>query len=278
MRVMNRNGFIRRERGGVPYYSCAALEELGFVRHGFSTRTGGVSPGGLLNVGHNRAWDAAANVEENRRRFMAALELPAGSLLMISQVHSDQFHIIKERPNQWDRRTRGDALATSCPFLPVSVFVADCFPILMADPDRRIVAAVHSGWRGTLRKILQKTIAGLEEAFGSRTDRLRVAIGPGIRSCCMEVGEEVADGFRRAWPGETICRPAAGKGKYRLDLPSVLKLQLACSGVAAENVYDLGACTRCRPEEFFSHRMEGDAAGRMMAVIACTDSTVPAKY
>jgi YfiH family protein len=268
---MRDNGFLLVESAGLSYYTCAALTAIPGLRHGFSTRTGGVSPepagSPSLNLG-NAAWDSPANVRENRRRFLSALRLRPKSLATVCQVHSADFHIIKGGVDQWNPRTRGDALATAEAGVSPAVQVADCFPVLLADPGTGAIAAVHAGWRGTLERILARTLAGMRRELRVDPARVLIAVGPGIRSCCLEVGPEVADAFNTAYPGAQLCAPRPGHpGKHLLDLPAALELQWREEGVSPENVFDLGLCTRCRPQEFFSYRAEGPRAGRMMAVI-----------
>jgi YfiH family protein len=266
---MQNNGFLLMESEGLSYYACAAFQRDLDLRHGFSTRTGGVSPGpaGALNLG-NTTWDAPANVLENRRRFLAALQFRPESLATVSQVHSADFHIIKGAAHQWNPRVEGDALVTTEPGVALAVQVADCFPVLLADPQTGAIAAVHAGWRGTLQRILGRTLAGMRRELGVDPSRVLVAIGPGIRRCCLEVGPEVAAAFESAYPGAKLCSPRPERpGNCLLDLPAALDIQLREVGVDPSNVFDLDLCTRCRPQEFFSYRAEGSRAGRMMAVI-----------
>ena len=266
---MPEDGFQRREKQGIAYYTCRALDQVPGLSHAFSTRHGGVSPlpDKALNLSRV-SWDSPQNVEENRRRFFSALALRPETLATLCQTHSSEFHIINGAPHQWNPGTPGDALITRSPGLALAVQLADCFPILAADPVTRAIACVHAGWRGTLGGILPNTLSGMVQHFGCDPLRLLVAIGPGIRSCCMEVGEELAPAFKQAFPGLGILRPhPANPGKYLLDLPQALKLQAAAAGIPEKSVFDLGMCTRCRPDEFFSYRAEGAHAGRMMAVI-----------
>jgi len=263
---MQGDGFELREAGDIAYYSCVALEKIVHLRHGFSTRRGGVSDG-TLNLGY-AAWDSRAHVVENRRRFLSALSLSSGSLATVAQIHSAEFHIIKSRAHQWNPRTRGDALVTAGEGIALAVQVADCFPVLIADPGTGAIAAVHAGWRGALARILRRTIEGMQRHFGSDPAGLTIAVGPGIRSCCLEVGSEVALAFEAEFPGSRLCSPhPVNDGKHLLDLILALSQQLADAGVHSGNVFDSGLCTRCRPHEFFSFRAEGARAGRMMAVI-----------
>lgn len=267
---MDRSIFVKRGDDGVPHYSCLPLEALGFVRHGFSTRQGGVSrlPEAALNLSHV-GWDSPAAVEENRRRFLGALGLSPHDLATLRQVHSDRIHIIGDSGTSWNAAPEGDALATDRAGVALAVQVADCFPVLVADPGSRAVAAVHAGWRGILAGILAKTVRSMNRAFRSDPGELLLAIGPGIGACCMEVGAEVRALFERAYPSQRVSAPhPTREGKFLLDLRGGMASQLFEAGVPAEHVYNLNACTRCRADEFFSFRADGPQSGRMMGVIA----------
>ena len=266
---MTEDGFRFHETHGISYYTCHALEKIPNLHHGFSTRRGG--PDGLtsssLNLGHV-PWDAREHVDENRRRYLEALHIRPDSLVTLSQQHSADFQVINVHAAQWDGRTPGDALITNRKEAALAVLVADCFPILAADPETGTIACIHSGWRGTMGRILIRTLRGMERFFPCDPRRLLVAIGPGIRSCCLEVGPEVAACFDWEHEGRRVSHPQpAGAGKFLLDLPLAFHMQLRSVGVPPENVFDLGLCTRCNTPSFFSYRAEGPRAGRMMAVI-----------
>jgi polyphenol oxidase len=265
---MHLNGFNFTEISGVRYYSCAAFEKIPGLRHAFSTRVGGISLASkqALNLGFV-PWDMPANVEENRRRFLSALDLQSAFLATVAQFHSAEFHIINYPAHQWNPRNRGDALLTARRDIALAVQVADCFPVLMADPRQGIIAAVHAGWRGSLARILRRVLEGMGQLNADPADVL-VAVGPGIRSCCCEVGPEVASAFDAAFPGKPLCHPHPERqGKYFLDLPMTLNVQLSEVGIPPQNRWDLGLCTRCHPHEFSSYRAEGAHAGRMMGII-----------
>jgi purine-nucleoside/S-methyl-5'-thioadenosine phosphorylase / adenosine deaminase len=245
---MNLSSFERLTTGATTYYRCRAFAGLPGVRHGFSTRA---------------ALDHAT--------FIADVGLDPTRLVPLSQFHSDRFHIIMESASPAEPPLRGDALVSTG--RPIAVRVSDCFPILIADPDRRCVAAVHAGWRGTLSRVLAKTICGMSDTLGSKPSRLLIAIGPAIRSCCFEVGPEVADAFAREYPHIPMGRPHPERpDKTLLDLRAALEVQLDALGVSRSNVFDLEACTACRTDVFFSYRKERDQAGRMMAVIGVADA------
>jgi polyphenol oxidase len=268
---MQNHGFSLRQAAGVSYYSCDALEQVPALRHGFSTRLGGVSLDSeqALNLGAV-SWDTAANVEENRRRFLSALGLAPGQLVTVAQTHSAAFHIINGPAHQWNPGTRGDGLVTAEKGIALAVKVADCFPVLIADPRAGLIAAIHAGWRGIVARIVSRTIGGMQR-LGADPARLIVAVGPGIRSCCFEVGAEVAAAFDAAFPGSRLIRPHPGRReKSLLDLPLALDIQLDEARVAARNRWDIGLCTACHPADFFSYRRDGSLAGRMLGIICKT--------
>jgi polyphenol oxidase len=268
MPVMTGSGFILREFLGIPYYSCLAFEKVPCLRHGFSTRRGGAPDlkESSLNLS-DAPWDSTSRVSENRHRFLSALQLADAPLVALRQVHSNHVHIIDDISNQWNQ-LEGDAIATRVENIALAVKTADCLPILIVDPVKNVVAAVHSGWRGTLSEILLCTIREMQRAFGSDPSQLLTAIGPGMRACCYEIGSDVAGLFKKDYPECCSAMPASvHPDKYLLDLGKALDVQMNRAGIRPENRYDLKTCTCCNTGEFFSHRAEGSAAGRMMSVI-----------
>ena len=148
----------------------------------------------------------------------------------------------------------GDALLESTPGAVVAVKTADCIPILLADDRRRVVAAVHAGWRGTAARIVATAVEAMEERYSTNPADLHAAIGPGIGRCCYEVGPEVAAQF-------------GGQGRVRLDLPAINRAQLIEAGVTPQRIYASNLCTMCRAQEFESFRRDGAAAGRLYSFI-----------
>jgi hypothetical protein len=269
MHAMADDSFVRRETDGVAYYACRALEAVPGLCHGFSTRHGGAGepPSAPFNLGFV-SWDPRERVEENRRRFLGALGLEGASLCTLAQVHSDRVHIIEESGLRRNERPEADALAAVARRTALAVQAADCFPVLVLDPARAAIAAIHAGWRGTVAHIVRKSVEVLAQRFGADPESLVAAIGPGIRACCFEVGSEVVEAFAREFPGSGIAGPRPGvRDKSRVDLPRAIALELQSVGLAAANVHDLAVCTRCTPEEFFSYRGERSRSGRQMGVI-----------
>ncbi len=211
--------------------------------------------------------DSQEQVDANRSRFLSALRLEGVHFAALHQIHSDRIYIVDEVSGE-RYRSEGDALVTQLENVALAVQTADCLPILLADPTNNAVAAVHSGWKGTLSRILFKTIREMQRAFNSDPARLLAAIGPGIRACCFEVGAEVSVLFEKEYPGRGLAKPKSGAtGKSFVDLVGALEIQLSDAGVLPGNCYDLGACTCCNTDKFFSYRAEGPASGRMLAVI-----------
>jgi len=287
-----------RKSGRVSVLQSAALSKQKWLAHGFSTRTGGasslpasagpqISASGILNLGFSD-WDGRANVEENRRRFAKALGAAGMKIVPLRQFHSDVIHVIDSAPAE---TLRGDALITRTPGLLLAVQTADCIPILLADPKSRVVAAIHAGWRGTLKRIAEKTIGRMRMLFGSRPESIIAALGPGIGRCCYEVGPEVVKEFAsqfdaaRDWfdgpydalfsgedpnplpwlsmmpPGHQPPEPRA-----QLDLHAANRAILEGAGVLAKNIDASSFCTSCRTDLFFSYRRE-KITGRLMAAI-----------
>ncbi len=172
-------------------------------------------------------------------------------MVSLQQIHSAEVLVAGDRPG---RAGEGDALITSQPDVTVSVRTADCYPILLVDPEVRAVAVVHAGWRGTAGRIVARTLDRMRVEFGTDARQVFAAIGPGIGECCYEVGEEVAAQFGRT---------AAGK----LDLAAENRKQLLSAGVAESRIELLSHCTRCDADRFHSYRRDGEQAGRMISFI-----------
>ena len=273
-----------------------------WLAHGFSTRQGGVSSlpgsrqGANLNLG-SVPWDRPANVLKNRRKLLAALRADSMRLVALRQVHSDLIRLVEGTDNSEgtenpDGPLPGDGLVTNAPGLLLTILVADCLPVLLIDVRQRAVAALHCGWRGTLRRLAQKGVGRMMQMFGSRERDLRAAIGPGIGACCYRVGQEVAEQFEAQFPYsqqllERRTRPLSpmetkhpllfshlpkpvgpcNNEDVYLDLVRANLRQLQEAGVSEKHIFAEAPCTHCNPELFFSFRRDGALAGRMMGVI-----------
>jgi len=267
------------------------LSQLPWLVHGFSTRGGGISAcgdpsgaGQCLNLGFTEG-ESRENVVENRRRFLAAAGAGKMWLVPLRQFHSDLIWRFERGPA--DPR-RGDASMTARAGVLLGVQTADCVPILLADTRNRCVAAVHAGWRGTLRRIVQKTIGRMQMEFGTRPEDVFAALGPAIGGCCYEVGTEVAHAFQsqfanaQDWfdelrtgdepnPLQWLNQMPPGHQpppkNVRLDFRAANRSQLLEAGVSPRNIVVSDLCTACRTNLLFSYRKEGSRTGRLMAVI-----------
>lgn len=269
-------GVLGQEPGNLQMAGLAAIPG---VVHAFTTRTGGVSrpPYATLNLGLS-VGDEPAAVQENRRRFFALLGVDASRVVRVRQVHGDAVLAVDEALERkpgfpralLDEGYRYDALVTDRPALALVVSTADCVPILIADGRRRAIAAVHAGWRSTVRRIAERAVEALKGRYGTDPADCVAAIGPGIGGCCYEVDAPVVEPLSRAlltWK-ETL-RPR-GDGRWLLDLAEVNARILTEAGLRPEKIHRTGLCTACRPDLFFSHRGEGGRTGRMMNAIMFT--------
>lgn len=241
-----------------------------------------------MNLGFTE-WDDGKRVAKNRKTFVAAVGARNMALISMRQFHSDVIHLVAtdctEAPN-------GDALITNVPGLLLGVQTADCVPILLADTKRRAVAAIHAGWRGTLARIVVKTLGRMRMEFGTRANDVVAALGPAIGQSCYEVGAEVAqafamqfppaaewfegpfnqlaDGVEPLWlPWLTMMPPGhvPPPPRVQLDLRAANRWQLLDAGVPEKQIDVSDLCTACSTELLFSYRREGANTGRMMAVV-----------
>jgi polyphenol oxidase len=259
-----RAGFRWLARGSVRALSCDALAAAGFA-NAFSTRAGGCSafPENDLNLA-GFAEDSAANIGENRRRF---LSLFAGrwSLATGWQEHGTEVRAVCSLESLPDARDdeRCDALTTNLPRVLLGVKTADCVPVLLGDPRAGACAAVHAGWRGTASGIVAVALARMGREYGTRAADVVAAIGPAALGCCYEVGPEVVEIFDTRFPADApaIFTPTAD-GRALVDLHEANRCQLTRAGVLPDNVHAAPFCTMCRTDLFFSYRREKQRYGR----------------
>ena len=262
--------FLTHEQDGLVWLSAPALSG---VRHGFSTRRGGVSaaPFDTLNLGPGRG-DAPEHVAENYRRFCGAVGVDAGRVVLSKQVHEDTVRSCTEDDagkGLWTERDYiADALITNVPGLPLVVFSADCGILLLHDPVTRCVGAVHAGWRGCAAGIVEKTVRQLERVYGARPGDLRCAVGPCIGQCCFETDDDVPAAMCAALGAEAEPYLARRGPKWHVDLAGLNRQWLLRAGLLPNPIDICGLCTACRPDLFWSHRKMGESRGVQAALIA----------
>jgi polyphenol oxidase len=276
-----------RVQRGVRVLQAPNLAKIPWLVHGFSTRPGGVSAlddQRVLNTGAVE-WDSRENVMENRRRLQSAVGGAKLKFIPLSQFHSDIICVFESVPQE---PCRGDASVTRTPGLLLGVQTADCVPILVVDAKKRAAAAIHAGWRGTLQRVLGKTVGRMQMEFGSRPQDLLAAIGPAIGGCCYEVGTEVASAFAAQFsnaadffdelrtgdepnPLQWLNMMPPGHqpppNKVLLNLKAANRWQLLNAGVLEQNIVTSDLCTACRTDLLFSYRKEGSRSGRLMSVV-----------
>jgi YfiH family protein len=290
-----------RVKPGLNVLRAKHLSEYPWLDHGFSTRLGGFSPAygkGSLNLGFTPD-DSKASVERNRAAFLEhfvakkpkAKQLKASALaplVTLRQVHSDIIHFVDSPA---ESPLVGDGLITATPGLWLGIQTADCLPVILVDPKRHAVGVIHAGWRGTIKRIVEKGVGQMRLHFGSRPRDLKVAIGPGIHGCCYEVSDEIrvqfesqfayaaklfreveeSDPVREKYPMLFLTARAPGHSilpkKIFLDLVEANRRQLLAVGVPEKSIEVSPLCTSCRTDLLFSYRAEKGKTGRMMSLV-----------
>ncbi len=268
----------REQRGTLAAYRFEALPAA--VEALVSTRHGGVSPAPYdsLNLGLWTA-DEPERVVENRRRLLGGFGLPFERSVWCRQVHSDGVAVVGEADagrgaaEEASVVPDADALVTATPDLPLCVKVADCVPVVMVDPERRVLGLAHAGWGGTVARICSRTVAVMAERFGTEPSAVAAAIGPSIGPAGYEVGAEVIERTQASY-GERAAELLAphGEGRALFDLWAANRIDLEEAGVAAERIEVAAVASDERLEDFYSHRREGGETGRFAAVAALRSS------
>lgn len=241
-------------------YTSQVLPREGFV-HGFPERDGGVSTGARASLNLGKRWgDDEANVMENRRRLAEAAGYDPAQLQATKHVHGTVVWRVGE-----PEVPECDGLVTDQVGPVLGAFAADCIPILIADPNARVIGAAHAGWRGTVGRVARNVIDRMRE-LGSAPGDIRVALGPSIGACCFEVGPEVVAEFRETF-GDVPGMIVPGPKKDHIDLRVATRAVLEQAGVRPEHIDDRPPCTRCEADRFFSYRRDGREGGVHMAFI-----------
>lgn len=281
MSLAGASGFTLDKSG--LFFRCDELVERGLVAHAFSTRLGGESEGPFqsLNLGLH-VGDRPEAVLENRRRLLSLLGAGLEDLVAASQVHGDRVTPVgraeagRGAVRFSDAIARTDALIAKDPGVALSVYVADCVPAILFDPVRKVVGAVHAGWRGAAAGVVAGCVRAMGRFFGTNPEDLIICFGPAIGPCCYEVGPEVEEAVRRGLGPEASRAVLKGNDSagskesssslVRLDLWEVNGIAARQSGVKPANIHACRLCTACEEELFFSYRRDGKTTGRMAAV------------
>lgn len=265
-----RNDGFTYEGGRV--LQCDAFSKTGLVKHGFSTKKKGTSTGiySSLNLGvHTK--DHIENVEQNFSLFCKDLSIDSSHLVLSQQVHGTAIYGTGQKDCGKGLYRESDlheidGLVTNEPGVALATFYADCTPILFLDPVQKVIASVHSGWRGTVQKIAQRAVMKMVREYGCNSEHILVAMGPSIKQCHFEVDEDVYLEFMLHFHTMAERNTIQKNGKYYIDTDALNISSLLQMGILQEHIYTCNLCTYCNEELFFSHRRDGET-GRMCAVI-----------
>ncbi|MGH7812986.1 MAG: peptidoglycan editing factor PgeF [Candidatus Binataceae bacterium] len=239
------------------------------LRHGFIGRLGGVSQGpfATMNLSYWVGDDDGA-VDANWERLRRSAPIPP-AVARLNQVHGSEVHAVTQAGI--GIRPPGDGMVTAERGIALGIFTADCVPILLVDAKNRIAGALHAGWRGVLADIAAAGVRAMV-TLGADPSEIRAALGPSIGPCCFEVDEALADRFVKEIPGAERHRRAGRPGKAYLNLRGIVRDRFEQAGIAPENIAEVGPCTRCASDRFFSRRAaEGASTGLQMSYIGFDD-------
>ena len=242
---MKPSDFVIRQTEGVRWLSFPPLDVFSFILHGLTVK------------GQNPASDNGKKATGELPREVSRHKAVVVSL---NQMQRDECVAITSR-DRLQRRYSGDAVLTDRDDVLISVAVADCLPIFMVNPKRKVIGMVHAGWRGTLLGIARRTIRKAKDRFGCEPGDFTLLFGPCIRSCCYRVSDQVAILF----DGECVSRRR--DGTPMLDLVHANLKQFAGCGVKEDKIFVIGGCTSCEKELFYSYRRDKESAGRMIGFL-----------
>ncbi len=261
--------FFEEKLGDRIYLKSDFLNEKSVI-HAFTSSKGGVSKGLIegFNLGFNTK-DLKSSVLENYRLLSYDLGFDLNRTVISKQTHTDNIRIVTE-----DDAGKGvtresdiedtDGLITDVKNIPLVVFSADCTPVLLYDDNKKVVAAIHAGWRGTVKKIAGKAVKLMKEHFNCKPENIYALIGPSIGSCCFEFGNEAKEIF-----DDKYLTPK--DDKYMVDIWSYNKDQLLLEGVPEKNIDLSSVCTVCNSDKYFSYRTHKEKTGRQAALILLKD-------
>lgn len=266
-----------KNRDTVPYLIYNSLEEINFIKHGFSTRLGGVSEGifSSMNLAFNRG-DRPENVLQNYRLLSESIGVEFDSLVASSQDHHTFVRTVTEKHcgigiTKPKDILSVDALITNTPGVTLVTYYADCTPLFFVDTEKRAIGLAHAGWRGTVGRIAQKVVTEMTREFNTDPADLICAVGPAISKCCYEVDKTCADEFYalKDLDNSKFIFPKENN-KYMLDLLETNRQILISAGVKEENITLSDLCTKCNSDLLWSHRATNGQRGTMCAMMCIT--------
>ena len=257
MELLNEN-IIYVKKDGVEYIQFKKLLEYGLVNC-FTTRVNDFDLNGRLD---------RSITDYNYNRICNAIGIKRNSIVRPNQTHSDNLQSI----NEVIKLSDVDGILTDTPGINLTLSYADCTPILLFDPIKNVIGNVHSGWRGTVKKIAPKAVLKMQQEYGSKPENIIICIGPCIRQCHFEISDDVKEIFENEFSylkqNTDIIKNEIGKeGKYMMNTISVIKLSLEEIGIKPYNIYDCELCTVCDSNIFHSFRADKEKSGRNVAII-----------
>ncbi|MDD2362975.1 MAG: peptidoglycan editing factor PgeF [Oscillospiraceae bacterium] len=278
MQLMQSKNLNVNENCGVVYYSFPAFDSIPFVRHGFSTRIGGVS-GGIyesMNLSHSRG-DKKNAVDENFKRFCNAISVDVNDVVISAQEHHTViYNATRQDCGRGIMREKGysdiDGLITNQPGVVLCTQYADCVPLFFADPVQRVVGTSHAGWKGTAARIGRLTVERMCSDYGCKPENIIAGIGPSIGVCCFEVDTPVYEVFQAMEEADSTCFIHKIRDnrviKYHVDLWEINRRILINAGLAPKQITVTDLCTRCHSDVFWSHRANGSKRGSLAGFIS----------
>ncbi|MDF2908158.1 MAG: hypothetical protein K0R34_3479 [Herbinix sp.] len=267
----------------VPLLTFPVLSQIPYLKHGFSTRIGGVSDGMFSSMNLGRGLgpikDEKENVVENYRRISKSIGIDVNSIVISQQVHKTNIRVVTEEdrgkglfiPRDYEEI---DGFITNKPGITLVTKYADCVPLYFVDQKKKAIGLTHSGWRGTVAGIGRCTVEELQMQYGCEPSDIIAVIGPSICSDCFEIGEDVAIEFEKAFPrayDSNILSKIGESGKYLCDLWAANRQILLNAGLREENIHISGVCTCCNDDLLFSHRKTAGKRGSLAAFLAIND-------
>lgn len=255
------------KKKSIAYLQSPMLKACEFLTHAFCTRLGGASQDDYKSLNMSfREGDEEFRVLANWDKLSTAFDIPLDNFLVLNQVHGDDILVIKPHGDYFSSREalNYDAIVTNRTNLAICIKTADCVPVFIVDRIKKVIAAVHAGWRGSALGISGKVVRLMQNQYGSNPRDLLAAIGPSIGKCCYEVDAAAAEAFRSRKNAESFLFPGNRKGKWMLDLAEANRRQILDSGIPDANIDTSGLCTTCHQDAFFSHRGSGGITGRQI--------------
>ncbi len=275
MKFKNNKNAVLNTNINVPYITFPCLSEVNYIKHGFSTRLGGVSKGchESMNLGYYNG-DNSENVDENYRRISESIGFNPENLVASDQVHKTEIKLVtagdKGKGILKEKDYQGiDGLITNIIGIPLVTYYADCVPLYFVDTKNHAVGLSHSGWRGTVKRMGQATLQAMKQHFGTNPQEVIVLIGPSICKECYEISQDVAEAFRNGFTEVQLKDILYGKGndKYQLDLWEANRHILLEAGLKSENIHISQVCTSCNSDLLFSHRASHGKRGTLAAFL-----------